>query len=168
MPKAIGCPALCIPLEWRRRREWTLTGGEFIDYAVIGTGAVGGYYGGLLARRGHRVHFLLHNDYAHVREHGLRVDSKNGDFLLRDPLAYASAKDMPRCDIVLVALKTTQNQALSSILPHVVKDGGIVVMLQNGLGVEREAADIVPRATVLGGLCFLCKSGVVLTCSLIS
>ena len=43
--------------------------------AVIGTGAVGGYYGGLLAQNGQDVHFLLNSDYDHVNKFGLKVDS---------------------------------------------------------------------------------------------
>jgi len=39
-----------------------------MKYAVIGTGAIGGYYGGMLAQNGMDVHFLLHSDYQHVNE----------------------------------------------------------------------------------------------------
>ncbi len=42
-----------------------------MNYAVIGTGGIGGYYGSRLAQNGHDVHFLLHSDYEFVREHGL-------------------------------------------------------------------------------------------------
>ena len=126
-------------------------------YAVIGTGAVGGYYGGLLARAGLDVHFLLRSDYEHVREHGLRVESVDGDFDLPIVNACRHADEMPVCDVALVAIKTTQNASLSEILPRVVRPGGTVVVLQNGLGVEEDVARIVPEATVLGGLCFVCS-----------
>ena len=46
-----------------------------MKYAIIGTGAVGGYYGGRLANAGHDVHFLLHSDYEYVRENGFHVES---------------------------------------------------------------------------------------------
>ena len=51
-------------------------------YAILGTGALGGYYGGLLAHAGFETHFLLRSDYQHVRDHGLRVDSPKGDFAI--------------------------------------------------------------------------------------
>jgi 2-dehydropantoate 2-reductase len=124
---------------------------------MIGTGALGGFYGGRLARSGCDVHFLLHGDYEHVRDHGLRVDSVDGDFRLPHVNAYGAAADMPRCDVVAVALKTTANDALADILPHVVADDGVVLVLQNGLGIERQVADIVGPARVMGGLCFLCS-----------
>ncbi len=126
--------------------------------AIIGTGAVGGYYGALLSRRGFDVHFLLNSDYEHVRQHGLLVESKNGDMHLPSINAYARPEDMPRCDVAVIGLKTTVNHHLKMILPHALKPDGTVVMLQNGLGVERDAANILPAATVLGGLCFLCSN----------
>ena len=128
------------------------------SYAIIGTGALGGYYGGLLARSGLEVHFLLHSDAEHVRQHGLVVESKNGDFTLPRVNAYGRATDMPRCDIVIVALKTTQNHLLPSLLPPVVKDNGAVLVLQNGLGVEADSAAVVGNGRVIGGTCFLCSN----------
>ena len=128
-----------------------------MKYAVIGTGAIGGYYGGRLAHHGLDVHFLLHSDYQHVNQHGLKVDSPTGNFQI--PVnAYADAADMPQCDVALVSLKTTHNHLLAELLPQVVKADGIVVMLQNGFGVEQAAAAVMPDATVIGGLCFICST----------
>lgn len=129
-----------------------------IDFAVIGTGAIGGYYGGLLARTGHAVHFLLRSDFEHVRDKGLRVDSVNGDFHLETVNAYASASDMPRCAVVLIALKATANDILPDTLPDVVHDDSIVILLQNGLGGEEFIHSIVPGHSIIGGLCFICTN----------
>lgn len=125
-----------------------------MKYAVIGTGGIGGYYGGMLARNGLDLHFLLHSDYQYVSEQGLRVDSINGNFKV-DVNAYAKPEDMPLCDVVIVALKTTNNHLLEVLLPQVVKPTGIVVIMQNGFAVEQVAADILPQATIIGGLCFI-------------
>ena len=129
-----------------------------MNFAVIGTGAVGGYYGALLVRSGFEVHFLLHSDFEHVRENGLLIESRDGDFALESVNAYDRAADLPACDVAIVALKTTQNDQLKLILPEVVKKNGIVVLLQNGLGVEAEILQLLPDATVIGGLCFLCSN----------
>ncbi len=125
---------------------------------VVGTGAVGGYYGALLAKNGFDVHFLLRSDFDHVKQNGLRVESKNGDFKLDHVKCYLSPKEMPECDILIVALKTIHNHQLHAMLPAVTMPGTSVVLLQNGLGVEKEIADIVPEAIVMGGLCFLCSN----------
>ena len=130
------------------------------DFAIVGTGAVGGYYGGLLQKAGFGVHFLLHSDYDAVRRQGLRIESPGNDFHLPQVNAHIHPADMPRCDVVVVALKTTANAALPGILPHLLRPGGFVLTLQNGLGSEEEMARHVGNDAVVGGLCFLCSNKV--------
>ncbi len=135
-------------------------------YAIIGSGAVGGLYGSMLAHHGHDVHFLLHSDYDHVREHGLRIDSVAGNFVLKSPQVYNNVKDMPRCDVVIVAMKSTNNHLLAELLPGVVADKGVVLTLQNGLNVEADCVSVLQKPNgenpheVLGGCCFLCSNKV--------
>ncbi|MEN7972550.1 MAG: putative 2-dehydropantoate 2-reductase [Verrucomicrobiota bacterium] len=126
--------------------------------AIIGTGAVGGYYGALLQKAGFDLHYLLHRDYEHVRQHGLIIESANGDFTLPKVAAYDNPQKMPRCDVAIVALKTTENHLLPGILPHVLKDDGMVLTLQNGLGAEESIAESIGAGRTLGGLCFLCSN----------
>lgn len=128
------------------------------SYAILGTGALGGYYGACLQRAGLEVHFLLHRDYEQVKEQGLVVESPNGDFTLPQVNAYGDVTTMPPCDVVIIALKTTHNHLLPQMLPSVVKDDGVVLVLQNGLGIEEEVARIVGSKRVMGGLCFLCSN----------
>ena len=130
------------------------------SYAIIGTGALGGFYGARLQHAGCDVHFLLHSDYEHVAQHGLICESKDGDFALPRVNAYRDVRDMPRCDVVVVALKATQNHLLPELLPSVVKDDGVVLVMQNGLGGDEEVAKIVGPQCVMGGLCFLCSNKV--------
>lgn len=132
-----------------------------LSYAILGTGALGGFYGGRLLRAGHEVHFLLRSDYQHVRRHGLRIDSKEGDFILPRVNAYARAGDMPACDVVVISLKTVYNHLLPELLPPLLKPGGAVLVLQNGLGVEEEVARAAgphQGAAIIGGMCFLCSN----------
>ena len=129
-------------------------------YAILGTGALGGFYGARLCRAGCDVHFLLHSDFERVREHGLVVDSKDGDFVLPRVQAYRDVRDMPRCDVVAVALKATNNHLLPLLLPPVLAEGGVVLLMQNGLGGEEVAARAAPGHVVVAGLCFLCSNKV--------
>lgn len=126
------------------------------SYAVLGTGALGGLYGGLLANSGLDVHFLMRSDHDFVRQNGLRVDSPLGDFHLAKPNVYAMASELPKVDVVLVCWKTTQNEYLAEALRATCHSKTIVLVLQNGLDVERVAADCVGEDRVLGGCCFLC------------
>ncbi|MEO6097734.1 MAG: putative 2-dehydropantoate 2-reductase [Fibrobacteria bacterium] len=127
------------------------------SYAILGTGAVGGYYGGLLQKAGREVHFLVRGDYSHIMSHGLKIDSPNGNFQLEKVNAYASAQAMPKCDVAVVAWKSTENRMLTEVLPRVLQPGGAVLVLQNGLDPERDAALASPGSPILSGLCFLCS-----------
>lgn len=133
-----------------------------MNYAVIGTGALGGYYGGKLANSGREVHFLYHSEYEHVRRHGLKVKSCNGDFYLPKVNVYSSTQEMPKCDVVLVTLKTTQNHLLADMLVPVLKHDSLVILIQNGIDYEEMLVDELAKkgisATVGGGLAFICAS----------
>ena len=129
-------------------------------FGVIGGGALGGFYGCLLAKAGFEVHFLLRSDAEHVRQHGWKVETPLGDFELREVNVHAAAVTMPPCDVTIVALKTTQNGRLPDLLQKPTSNGGRVLVLQNGLDVEHDAAQIVGPDRVLGGCCFLCSNKV--------
>ena len=129
-----------------------------MKYAIIGTGAIGGYYGAKLARAGFDVHFLLHSDYRHVKENGLRIDSCDGSFALPSPNIYDNTDDMPQCDVVIVALKTTNNHLLPSLLPPLLKPDTIVLLIQNGIGVEPDVEKMFPHQPLVAGLAFICSA----------
>jgi len=129
-----------------------------LKYAVIGTGAMGGFYGGMLAHAKADVHFLFHSDYDFVCEHGLQVDSVLGDFHLDKVNAYKSTEEMPKCDVVLVCLKTTNNKMLNKILTPLLHEQTLVVLIQNGLGIEAKLAVGFPNLSIAGGLGFICSN----------
>jgi 2-dehydropantoate 2-reductase len=127
-------------------------------YAIVGTGAIGGFYGARLQQAGKDVHYLLRSDYDHVIQHGLTIESPDGNFQLPQVHAYSDVAQMPACDVVIVALKTTQNHLLPRLLPNLVKPDGVVLVLQNGLNIEPMVAEIVGSDRVMGGLCFICSN----------
>jgi len=129
-------------------------------FAIIGTGAIGGYYGACLQRAGNEVHYLLNRDYEIVKKSGLVIESIKGNFTLPQVKVYQNAVNLPACDVVIIALKTTKNNLLPHILPYVLKQEGIIIVLQNGLGIEEEIEKIAfdLRASIFGGLCFICSN----------
>lgn len=128
-----------------------------LRYGVIGTGGIGGFYGGMLANSGQEVHFLFHSDFDYVRTNGLRVDSVFGDFHLEKVNAYQRTADMPVCDVVLVGLKTTSNYLLKTLLPPLLDNKTTVILIQNGLGNEAHLAADFPQLSIAGGLGFICS-----------
>jgi 2-dehydropantoate 2-reductase len=129
---------------------------EPIRYAIVGSGALGGYYGAKLARSGCDVHFLMRSDLETVRRDGLTIRSKDGDFQLSKVNAYGSPDEIGPCDMVLVCLKTTANSVLPALIPPLLGPETTVVTLQNGLGNEELLAAQFGARRVMGGLCFVC------------
>jgi len=130
------------------------------SYAIVGTGAIGGYYGARLQQAGCDVHFLLRSDYEWVKAKGMRVESVRGSFDLPQVQAYRDPQQMPPCDVVAIALKSTQNHLLPKLLPPLLKPDSTVLLLQNGLGFEAQVAAIAAPRPVVGGLCFICANKV--------
>ena len=127
-------------------------------YAVIGAGAIGGYYGAKLAYSGQEVHFLSHSDYQYVKERGFQVDSCDGSFHLPQVNVYQHAQDMPQCDVVIVGLKTINNHLLPQFLPPLLHERTAVVLIQNGIGVEADVQQMFPGVQLIAGLAFICSA----------
>ena len=127
-------------------------------YAVVGAGAIGGYYGAKLAYSGQEVHFLSHSDYQYVKERGFQVDSCDGSFHLPQVNVYQHAEDMPQCDVVIVGLKTINNHLLPQLLPPLLHQHTAVVLIQNGIGVEADVQQMFPGVQLIAGLAFICSA----------
>ena len=130
------------------------------SYAIIGSGAVGALYGSMLARHGHSVRFLMRSDYEFVQQNGWTIESPWGDFQLPRVNAYSWAAELPPCDVTIVATKSTGNDALPELLRQSTSQGGVVLILQNGLGVEQQVAEFFDPQRIFGGCCFLCSNKV--------
>jgi 2-dehydropantoate 2-reductase len=125
--------------------------------AIVGTGAIGGFYGAMLARAGRDVHFLCRGDYAHAREHGLavtRVDA--ADFTLPEARVYPDSRDIGESGLVIIATKATANAELPAILTPLVGPATTLLTLQNGMGNVEFLERHFPDNPILGGLCFVC------------
>lgn len=125
---------------------------------VVGSGAIGSYYGGKLAAAGRDVHFLIRGDLAEIRRDGLRIHGPDEDVHVPKINCYNSTKEMGACDLVLIAVKTTSNADLVDLIPPLLQDGTILLTLQNGLGNEEFLAQHFGAERVMGGLCFICLS----------
>ncbi|MEZ1316379.1 putative 2-dehydropantoate 2-reductase [Pseudomonas fluorescens] len=125
---------------------------------IIGTGAIGGFYGIMLARAGFDVHFLLRSEFSAVAERGLQLDSAvHGALALNPVQTYSAAEDMPPCDWLLVGAKTTSNAELVPAIVRAAAPGARVLLLQNGLDVEDSLRPLLPDSLhLLGGLCYIC------------
>lgn len=128
----------------------------FSTIAIVGSGAIGLYYGGRLAEHGHDVRFLMRSDFDEVAQHGIRCESVHGDFHLAQPSIFRDPQDCGPVDLVIVAWKATSNHLLEKILPPLLKESTQVLTLQNGLGNCETIAAITGAERVLAALCFVC------------
>ncbi len=124
--------------------------------AVIGAGAVGGYYGALLARAGHDVRFVFRRDLEAVKAHGLDIRSPRGDFLLPNVQAVGSAAAAGEVDWVICSLKATAVDNARDLVAPCVGPETRILALMNGLGIEDRFAKWFGGKRVFGGMAFVC------------
>jgi len=122
--------------------------------AIMGTGGVGGYFGGRLAAAGHNVWFIARGEHLRtIRESGLTVASTKGDFVIFPAQATDDPHSVGAAELVVVAVKTWQlPQAAEQTIPLVGEDT-IVLPLLNGVEAVGELSKVLPAGNILGGLC---------------
>jgi 2-dehydropantoate 2-reductase len=129
----------------------TMAGVSVWRIAVVGSGAVGGYYGARLARTGHEVHLLARG--AHLEAlllHGLTVRSPLGDFTVQ-PRATSRTETIGPVDLVLFAVKTYDNADAIPLLLPLMGERTLVLSLQNGVSSVDALGAAVGTAAVLAG-----------------
>ena len=124
--------------------------------AVVGAGALGGFYGAMLAHAGYDVHFLMRRDYQTVKQNGLMVHSCRGDFHLPRVNCYQDVHEIGPVDLVLIGLKTTANDKYEQLISPLLSARTTLLTAQNGLGNEELLAQLFDARRVAGGLAFLC------------
>lgn len=127
--------------------------------AILGSGAVGGYYGAKLAREGHEVTFIARGAHlAAIREHGLQIKSPAlGDFIVRSNAEEDTAKVGP-VDLVLVAVKAYDNPTALPLIRAMLGPSTMVLTVQNGVDSVGEVAAAVGEERVLGGTTYIATS----------
>ncbi|MEA3545072.1 MAG: putative 2-dehydropantoate 2-reductase [Thermodesulfobacteriota bacterium] len=125
---------------------------------IIGSGALGLYYGAMLQRSGQDVHFLLRRDYQAIQSRGLQIYSGNGNFHLPQISGYQTSQEIGTVDLVIVGLKTISNHHLIDLVKPLLETDTAILTLQNGLGNEELLAKAFGAKRVLGGVAFLCSN----------
>src|SRR5262245_63223508 len=109
---------------------------DTLTFAVFGTGAVGGYFGGRLAEAGQHVRFIARGRHlAAIREHGLRVSSVDGDFLIQPAQATDDPAAVGEVDVVLVGVKAWQVPEAAAAVRAVLRVRRVVWAAPHGGGV---------------------------------
>ena len=125
-------------------------------FAILGSGAVGGYFGARLARAGQDVTFIARGAHLDaIRARGLEVKSaKLGDFNVRAPAESDTTKVGP-VDVAIVSVKAYDNATALPMLAPLMGPDTVVLTLQNGVDSVDEVAAVVGRPRVLGGTTYV-------------
>lgn len=128
--------------------------------AIVGSGAVGLYYGSRLQKAGEDLHYLLRSDYDAVQRNGIRIRARDGHFQLNDVNAYRNSEDIGEADLVIVAVKAVSNEILPELLRPIVAPETAILSLQNGLGDVEFLRACFSDNPLFCGTCYICLNRV--------
>ncbi len=125
-------------------------------FAILGSGAVGGYFGAKLAMLGQEVTFIARGAHLDaIRSKGLRIQSaKLGDFVATAAAESDTAKVGP-VDVVIVAVKAYDNATALPMLQPLIGANTVVLTLQNGVDSVDDVAAVAGEGHVLGGTTYV-------------
>jgi 2-dehydropantoate 2-reductase len=126
---------------------------------VIGSGAIGSFYGALLSKAGVRVSVLARSDYDDVKTHGIAIHSetKLGSWHFTPEQVVAKAADLSeKPDVVLLCIKLVEGADRTALLRDVLGPDTAIVLLSNGVDIEDEIAAAFPDHELISGLAFIC------------
>jgi 2-dehydropantoate 2-reductase len=124
--------------------------------AVMGAGAVGGYFGARLAKSGHDVTFISRGDRLGVMlQQGLKVESLEGDFVLDRVTATDDPAEVGPVEMVLFTVKSTATHDASQATKAMMGPGTVVLSLQNGVENEDVLAQVLGAEHIVPGVAII-------------
>ena len=129
-----------------------------MNILVIGTGAIGGFYGSLLARAGAQVSVVARSDYDAIVANGIHVQSRElGDYRFRPTAVLRHAHEaQPKPDYVLLCTKQIPGMNPAVLLQDALGPATAIVLIANGIDVEQPIAAAFPNHELISGLAFVC------------
>ena len=127
--------------------------------AMVGTGGVGGYYGGLLARAGHDVAFIARGEHLRaIRSRGLEIRSVHGDFVVHPARATDRPEEIGAADLTIFAVKTYHTDSAAQSMRPLVGPQTVILPLQNGVESAAALSRHFDMQAVLGGATWIVAS----------
>lgn len=123
---------------------------------IMGTGGVGGYYGGLLAQQGNDVTFVARGAHLDaLRREGLKVKSVHGDFIVFPANATDDPANVGPVDLIIFCVKTYNSDEAAVAIRLAVGPQTVVMSLQNGIDAAERIGEVIGLEHVVGGATWL-------------
>jgi 2-dehydropantoate 2-reductase len=120
---------------------------------MMGSGGVGGYFGGRLAAKGYDVTFVARGAHlAAMREHGLTIESGVAPLLIKPVRVTDDPATIGAVDVVLLSVKLWDTEAATQAIKPLIGPRTAVISLQNGVDAEPILARSLGAAHVMGGI----------------
>ncbi len=124
--------------------------------AIIGTGGVGGYFGGKIARAGYNVTFFARGEHLKaIQRNGLMIKSIHGDFKVDTVKATDKIQNIGKADLIILCVKAWQVKDIAKELIGIMDSTSVILPLQNGVLAVDELKEIINSENIIGGLCKL-------------
>ena len=134
---------------------------------IVGAGAIGGFYGALLAKAGADVSVVCRSDYNTVKQQGLLIDSTDLESWVFSPsqVVKKTADYQDKADYLILCTKIIPEINRTELIRDAITSNTTVVFIQNGIDIEQELLDAFPENNIISGLAFICcnrmKPGVI-------
>ena len=130
-----------------------------MKFAIVGTGGVGGYFGGRLAQSGEDVWFIARGDHlTSMQKHGLTVNASDETFVIPPGKMTDDYGTIGKVHVVLFCVKSYDTESAAATLAPILTGESIVISLQNGVDNEEKIRGVIPRGTVYGGAAYIYAS----------
>jgi len=123
---------------------------------ILGSGGVGGYFGGRLAAAGSDVTFVARGAHlAALRRNGLKITSPRGDLHIPQIKTAETIGEIETADLVVVGVKLWDTESVAASLKPIAERGAAIISLQNGVQKDDILRKYVPADSVMGGVCYI-------------
>lgn len=125
-----------------------------MNIVIYGTGGVGGYFGGQLAKSGKHVTFIARGEHLKaIQKNGLQIKSTLGNFNVKVKATGSIDEVSENIDLVILGVKSWQVEEVAKNMIPIVGENTVVLPLQNGVDNSEKLMKYLPEKMIIGGLC---------------
>jgi len=129
---------------------------DLVKFLILGTGGVGGFFGGELARAGQDVWFIARGKHLEaMKASGLKLRTTHGNFTIPAGKMSEDPADAGHVDVVLFCVKSFDTEKAAQRLAPILDKRSVVICLQNGIDNEEKIQRMITNGTVFGGAAYI-------------